>query len=228
MSESETKSQHNKNSAEPIIDGVGSKTVESEMIESEEVDYEMVDSEVVKSDVNQQSQGTENNDTDTSTNKVEKGRPKGRPSGIRHKDIMPMHYYDDEGRVKPPVFVNWIIAYLMRGFILIIIASSLGSDTNAILGVFYPNHSLLYAHLVISIPAFVAFYLVSNRKKLLDDGKNNLLKLLKPTLLLGLALDFVLHIYIAQVQHWQYSTAAALGMLLPIVFSYIIWRNKRV
>lgn len=140
------------------------------------------------------------------------------------KKIYPLHYYDKDGYLKPPKVFYITIIYLLRGYIIVALASSYGTDTSALLGIFYPQVMLLYMHLIIGLPALLAFVLMTARFSLREKQRFWPLKSIKPLLLTALVLDIVLHIYIAKLQYWQFDWV--LGMQL--LFSCLLLSLLRV
>lgn len=144
----------------------------------------------------------------------------------RHEELLPLHRYDDEGRVKPPVIYFWVIAYLMRGIIIVLGASGMGVDTKAVLGAFYPSHTQLYAHLLIGIPAIYSFFILSYRKQFYDNEKLFWLKTVKPALLIGLLLDLAFNIFLAYSINWVFDKIVGGTTLLCLGLIYTIINNR--
>lgn len=132
------------------------------------------------------------------------------------KKIYPLHYYDKDGYLKPPKVFYISIIYLLRGYIIVALASSYGTDTSALLGIFYPQITLLYMHLVIGLPALLAFLLLTARFTLREQQRLWPLKCIKPLLLIALLLDIVLHVYIAKLQYWQFDWVLGMQLLLSL------------
>ncbi|MBE1301616.1 MAG: DUF2919 family protein [Alteromonadaceae bacterium] len=144
----------------------------------------------------------------------------------RHEELLPLHRYDDEGRVKPPVIYYWVIAYLMRGVIIVLGASGMGVDTKAVLGAFYSSHTQLYAHLFIGIPAIYSFFILSYRKQFYDNEKIFWLRTVKPTLILGIVLDFTLAIFLAIESLWSFSILLGATFFLNSTFIFILTKSE--
>lgn len=136
--------------------------------------------------------------------------------------------YDIDGHLKPPFIIYLALIYLMRVLIVLAGASGIGSDTNNILKVFYPDHRMLYAHIIVAILALFCGYLIFHRKWLFDHGKEQFFGLLKPLLLTALLTDLSLHIYFGQLQHWQFSLSLGIGVIMPVVFMLLLLSNRTV
>ncbi len=145
----------------------------------------------------------------------------------RQLEQYPLHRFDNNGRLKPPAIVYWVSFYLLRGFFVVIAANGLGANTKAILGALYPNITMLYAHLIVSIPAIYCLALLSYRTQIYDNNREWLLKTIKPTLLVGILLDFTFHLYLAHLQHWQFSWNVGLGIVLSLTF-VLLTHNKNL
>ena len=133
--------------------------------------------------------------------------------------IYPEHYYDKDGYLKPPKIFYFAILYLLRGYIIIALSSSYGSNTEALLGIFYPQIKVLYMHLLIGLPALIAFVLLTARFSLREKQTLWPLNAIKPLVLLALMLDIALHIYIAQLQYWQFDWVLGAQLLASFVLT---------
>lgn len=138
----------------------------------------------------------------------------------------PEHKYDKEGYLKPSKIYYFIITYLLRGYLIIIMASSYGSDTNAILGAFYPNGKGLYLNLIIGIPALLALGILTYRSQLREKGKAHALKLVKPLLFLGLLADISVQIYNIAHIHWRFEQVLASMLLFGVVSLCVLVRLR--
>ena len=133
--------------------------------------------------------------------------------------IYPEHYYDKDGYLKPPKIFYFAIVYLLRGYIIIAMSSSYGSNTEALLGIFYPQVKVLYMHLLIGLPALIAFVLLTARFSLREKQTFWPLNTIKPLILLALTLDIALHIYIAKLQYWQFDWVLGAQLLVSFVLT---------
>lgn len=142
-------------------------------------------------------------------------------------NIYPEHYYDKDGYLKPPKILYFSIVYLLRGYIIIALSSSYGSNTETLLNIFYPQLSLLYIHLIIGIPALVSFVLLTARFTLREKQRFWPLKTIKPLILLGLIMDVILHIHIAQLQYWQFDWVLGGQLFIAWLLLYFVTKAKQ-
>lgn len=141
-------------------------------------------------------------------------------------EIHPEHHYDKDGYIKPPTSFYVAILYLLRGYFILIMASSLGAKTQIILSVFYPKSIFIYVHLLVGLPAVLAWIILSYRETLRAKGRGHYLKAVKPLLLIGLVIDFVIHIVIASLMHWSFHWPVALGVVVPIYVVLFLVRKS--
>lgn len=132
-------------------------------------------------------------------------------------EFYPPHKYDKDGFLKPSKIYYFIITYLLRGYLIIVMASTYGSDTNAILGAFYPNGKGLYLNLVVGIPALIALGMLTYRSQLRDKDKAHTLKLVKPLLFLSLTADISSQLYNISLIHWRFDQVLASMLLFGLV-----------
>lgn len=130
--------------------------------------------------------------------------------------ILPLHYYDEAGRVLPPKMLLWLHSWLIKS-ILIFIGAALMRDSGAeVLAFWYPSKQYLYMSLLSSIPACTSILIVSYRQKLWDKDIVWPFTFLRPSLLLALVLQtgLLLNNIISAQFHFSYTSATS--MLLNI------------
>lgn len=141
-------------------------------------------------------------------------------------EFHPEHYYDKDGFLKPSRFYIVAIIYMLRGYFISAFASSYGSDTNAILGVLYPNSTALYTALLTGIPALIAGAIITYRSWFRASNKSFILKTIRPLIVLGLLLDLTVQFYVIAASHWAFDLFRALSLFIAIVLIYLCTKNS--
>ncbi|MGJ8681774.1 DUF2919 family protein, partial [Paraglaciecola sp.] len=68
------------------------------------------------------------------------------------KLLLPLKYYDDAGKVKPPSAWYWCALYLCRSVLVLIGALSSREYGSELLSIFYSESRYLYLNLGIALP----------------------------------------------------------------------------
>lgn len=138
------------------------------------------------------------------------------------REIYPEHYYDKDGVLKPSKIYYFIIAYLLRGYVVITIASAYGSDTNGILKVFYTSSEALYAGMLVGLPGLIAWGLLSYRIQIRERNRERVFKIIRPLLVSGLIIDGVILVRMLNLIKWQFDFALACNMLIYIIITMLV------
>lgn len=140
----------------------------------------------------------------------------------------PLHYYDEAGRMKPPVFVYILLLFVCRGLIVLIISLSFREDSERLLRIFYPLPYHFYLSLLPILPALIGLYLVSKRSVLWKEEKYVWFKCLPFCLYSALICDVGIQAYMLDEIDFTFSMnhgvslfMASCGILYMIQSKYI-------
>ena len=137
---------------------------------------------------------------------------------------LPLHYYDEAGRILPPKALFWLHLWLLQSILIFIGAAVIRESSAEILAFWYPSKTQLYLSMATSIPAFLSLLLVSYRSKMWEKDLLWPFYLLKPCLLLtlGLQTGFLFNTIIVQKFHFSYT----IGITALIHMSAVIYVYK--
>ncbi|WP_299073069.1 DUF2919 domain-containing protein [uncultured Paraglaciecola sp.] len=144
------------------------------------------------------------------------------------KLLLPLKYYDDAGRVKPPTALYLCIAVLCRSLLVLIGSVSVRDNGEQLLALFYPERQYLYMNLVIAFMAFLALLLLGFREKIWQANRGWLFLGIKPLLIIAVLADLGLHIRLASIEHWQFSWVIAVTLLVDWLFFYFLIKDKHI
>ena len=133
----------------------------------------------------------------------------------------PLHYYDDSGRMKPPLFAYLLLVFVCRGLMILIISLSFREDSERLLRIFYPLPYHFYLSLIPIIPALLSLFLISKRTILWKKARFAWFKPLRWCLGFALLLDIVIQLFMLREIYFVYSVSHGLSLL--IAFSGIIY-----
>ncbi|GAL19846.1 arginine/ornithine antiporter ArcD [Vibrio maritimus] len=135
--------------------------------------------------------------------------------------------YDQHGLLKTPVllWVGW--AFLIRAWVVFVVAGASRQEGSTILQYVYPNHTMLYLGLAMGLPIVVGMWLVGLRKS--DSTKTNfIVSQLKPVTLLIVILQLAHTVYLVDLQHWQFTWTNAVTLVSLIWFAIYLLNSRRV
>ncbi|WP_340678849.1 DUF2919 domain-containing protein [Paraglaciecola sp.] len=144
------------------------------------------------------------------------------------KLLLDLKYYDDAGRVKPASALLWVVVFLCRSLLILIMALAARNDSNTLLRLFYPEEKYLYIGLVIAAPAFVSYLLIAFREKLAKWSQYWSFYFIKMLLFVSCLLDFVYQCYLANMHYWQFSWAIAVILMLDMWIGFFIIKDRHL
>jgi hypothetical protein len=137
---------------------------------------------------------------------------------------LPLKYYDDAGRVKPPIGL-WLYAAFIAKSVLILVGSLTNRDTSeSMLEIFYPQRSDFYFGLVLGCFGLAICLLCGFREKIWNAKKIVLFSTIKPLIFCSLLLDLGFQFKLAHANYWAFSWNIGLNILLIGSFTY--WAIK--
>ncbi|WJG10955.1 DUF2919 domain-containing protein [Aliiglaciecola sp. LCG003] len=144
------------------------------------------------------------------------------------KLLLPLHHYDEAGRIKPPKFF-WICGLLLaKSYFIFVVSMSNLKDSDMLLDFFYPDASEMYLGFIIGAGAVIAMLITAHREKWWSGRLAILGYLIKPLLMLTLMLDIGHQIQIAIEGNWQFSWVIGLFIMIDAVLFYWLIKSRHV
>ena len=138
---------------------------------------------------------------------------------------LPLHCYDEAGRILPSTWFNLIFFWGARGLIVLVAALIMGDRGTEIPSIIFPNHIYLKFHLILGA-GFLGLWLVSGRREWF--WKHNYpMTWLRPALVLHLLIDVAMQtVEIVQTAK-QFSPLKGSMLLISLFALVYILRSKR-
>lgn len=141
--------------------------------------------------------------------------------------MLPLHHYDDQGRIKPPWPLYLTLFFLIRGYLIFIASASYMADGSVLLKVFYPDKAEFYASLWLGFPSLLLLVLLVWRQRILDSPWRGVFRCLWPLTLCSLLADLGVHLHHAWQSQWLFSWPLALTLVLDgVLLGY--WSRSRL
>lgn len=134
---------------------------------------------------------------------------------------LPLHHYDEGGKVKPPRLLWWVLLYLAKSLLVVAFALTPGVEATKILNTVYPRQINLVLGLGQSAFVAIIWAICAFREKWTDKQLFFLFRLIRPMLLGVLVMDLSFTILLIYQQHWTFNW----GLALSLVFATwcMIW-----
>lgn len=137
----------------------------------------------------------------------------------------PLNYFDEGGRMKPPLLLYVLLLFVCRGLLILIVSLSFREDSELLIRMFYPQSEHFNLSLIPMIPALFALYLISSRNSLWENKRYHLFKPLSKVVSVALLVDLSIQTYILSQTHFQYSLALGINLMLLILFISYHWKS---
>ncbi|MDT0581746.1 MULTISPECIES: DUF2919 domain-containing protein [Alteromonadaceae] len=141
---------------------------------------------------------------------------------------LPLHKYDENGRVKPPLMLMLSLVFLARSIVVFIASLSFREDGGLLLSLFYPDKYQFYLSLSSAIPALVLIFVIGFREKIWKAGKAKLFYVLPWFIGIVLCVDILLQLYIVTKLHFQFSWPSALSLLVTMLIVWYLFLSANV
>jgi hypothetical protein len=141
---------------------------------------------------------------------------------------LPLHKYDDAGRVKPPWLLFLGLCFFARSILVFIASLSFRQDSSLLLSVFYPIKYQFYLSLFTAIPALLTLLFFGLRDRIWKANRGELYLSLAPLLAYLIISDLIIQIYILRGQHFEFAWPTALSLLFGILFGWYLLVSKHV
>lgn len=136
---------------------------------------------------------------------------------------LPLHYYDDTGRIVPPRSFWWALVFLAKSWLIFIGSVTIRGKESEILAFWYPHKADLYLALGLGLPALIALLLCSNRERLWKKDFRKWVYLLVICLVsacLGQLGYYGMRVWNT---HFKYDHATAMGLIgILLIIGYIL------
>lgn len=141
---------------------------------------------------------------------------------------LPLHCYDEAGRILPPRWLYWLIGLACADWVLLVFALASRAQTSTLLGIFYPDRWLLAANLIATLPLVIAAVMVSQRERLWKRRMFGWVGSLRPLLLTGLAGSLVIQIRAEALLDWHFSAYSSGKLILLSALVYCVIRSRHL
>jgi len=121
--------------------------------------------------------------------------------------------YTESGDLSPPPILLYVLLFLLRTWV-ILVCSVLSHETgNQIMRMFYPDKTHFYLGLALGIVPLIVFF-ISGRRHAQKKWAYRLWPYCLYLIIIGIAGDLVAQLYYLSLEHFQYSVAASIQLVI--------------
>lgn len=141
---------------------------------------------------------------------------------------LPLHCYDEAGRIKPPKWLFWILALGLKDWVLLVFALASREHTDTLMRLFYPDPVLFEINLGLALPFVVLFFTFGFRQKLWDRGWIRWAVLIKPTMVLALLAQVLFNLSAVVQSGGVFNLSSGLLVFLSATCLLVVLRSQHV
>ncbi|GGW87906.1 DUF2919 family protein [Alteromonas halophila] len=141
---------------------------------------------------------------------------------------LPLHCYDEGGRILPPRWLFWLIGLACADWVLLVFSLASRSQTETLLEIFYPDSGMLGVNLLATLPLVAGGVLISQRARLWKRGMIRWVVLVRPLLLTGLLMSVGVALRTEYVMDWAFSAYSSARLALLLAFIYCVFRSRHL
>ncbi|MFT4732987.1 MAG: hypothetical protein ACI89W_002017 [Gammaproteobacteria bacterium] len=141
---------------------------------------------------------------------------------------LPLHKYDEAGRVKPPWLLFLCLCFLARGIVVFIASLSFRQDGGLLLSIFYPLKYQFYLSLLTAIPAIMTLLFLGFRERVWKASLGNFYIGLPIVLGYLIISDVVIQLYILRAQYFAFAWPKALTLFSVLLLAWYLVTSKHM
>jgi hypothetical protein len=141
---------------------------------------------------------------------------------------LPLKYYDESGRILPPVWLYSLLLLLCIDWLVFIFSVASRTQTTDLLAFFYPQKEALGLNLVASLPVLLTLVLISQRERLWKHDLVNWRHCILPFIQIGVLILLTSQIYYLMHHQWGFEVVTAVKILLYSGTLYVVTRSRHL
>ena len=141
---------------------------------------------------------------------------------------LPLKYYDESGRILPPVWLYSLLLLLCIDWLVFIFSVASRTQTTDLLAFFYPQKEALGLNLVASLPVLLTLLLISQRERLWKHDLVSWRHCILPFIQIGVLILLTSQIYYLMHHQWGFEVVTAVKILLYSMTLYVVTRSRHL
>lgn len=144
----------------------------------------------------------------------------------KHLIPLPLHCYDEAGRVKPAFFLYLTCLWLCKGLLILVVSASMRDKATVLLTFFYPNNQDWYLSVAPALFGLVGLLTLSLRDLLRQRQVIIYQRYLREILSVGLLVSLAIYVLGVINLSGHFELASGVLILMTLVFLTYLWRSQ--
>lgn len=141
--------------------------------------------------------------------------------------LYPLQQYSESGDLKAPSILLYILLFLSRTWMLLIISVASQQTGNKLLQIFYPDKMHFYLGLIMGLLPLIVF-LVSGRRHAQDNWAIKCWPFCFYLIVVSVLGDLTLQGYYLYTEHFKYSITASIQLVIVAWSCIFILKSKQL
>ena len=147
-------------------------------------------------------------------------------STMKHR-LYPLQHYTEAGDLKAPAVLLYILLFLSRTWILLLVSVASQQTGDKLLQIFYPDKVHFYLGLIVGLLTLIVF-LVSGRRHAQDNWAFKCWPFCFYLILASILGDLSLQLYYLYLDHFRYSLSASIQLVIVTWGCLYIFKSKQL
>lgn len=138
-----------------------------------------------------------------------------------------LQHYTEAGDLKSPPIFLYLLLFLSRTWMLLIISLASQQTGDKLLMLFYPEKFHFYTGLIIGLLPIIVF-LISGRRHAQKHWAIKSWPICYYFIVVSLLADFGLQLYYLNIEHFQYSLSASIQLVMVCWATIYVFKSKHL
>jgi len=142
--------------------------------------------------------------------------------------LLPLHCYDEAGRVKPPLWLYWMLLILCSDWIALVFSLVTFGQTSELLSVLYPDKTVLGWRLLATWPFLTVILLMGNRERLWNKELTGWRLGIMPLIWTGNIVSIAAQMQTVLHDQWDFHWTPACFILVNVLVFVTVMRSRHI
>ena len=142
--------------------------------------------------------------------------------------LLPLHCYDEAGRIKPPLWLYWMLLILCSDWIALVFSLVTFGQTSELLSVLYADKTVLGWRLLATWPFLTVILLMGNRERLWKKELTGWRLGIMPLIWTGNIVSIAAQMQTVLHDQWDFHWTPACFILVNVLVFVTVMRSRHI